>query len=174
MKKSLLLVGALVVTGSTLGGDLLACGEKFLMPSRGTRHQQAAALRKPASILVYVNPASALPRALEKVPVDETLRKAGYTPAAVTGPQEFEQALRQGGWDLVLVDLAESASLRAQLRGANAPTVLPVGYALSRSELSQARKDYQHVLSGPLKSQAFLEAIDDALALRDKLRSKGA
>lgn len=173
MRRHLLLVGVLVLASSSVGGDLLACGDKFLMASRGTRFQRAV-VRKPASILVYANPASALPRALEKVPVDETLRKAGYTPTSVADPQALDQALRQGSWDLVLADLADSTAVRDRLQGAGAPMLLPVAYGLSRSELSHARRNHPQVLRGPVKSQAFLEAIDDALALREKLQAKGA
>ena len=39
------------------------------------------------------------------------------------------------------------------------------------TELAQAKKDYQRVVKGPIKSQAFLEAIDDAVALREKLKA---
>jgi hypothetical protein len=39
------------------------------------------------------------------------------------------------------------------------------------TQLAQAKKDYQRVVKGPVKSQAFLEAIDDAVELRIKLRA---
>jgi DNA-binding NtrC family response regulator len=152
--------------------DLLACGDKFLVNSRGTRFQRAGAARQPANILVYANPASTLPKALEKVQVDDTLRKAGYRPTSVSGPNDLAQALKQGGWDLVLADLGDSAAIRTQLQGNGAPMVVPVMVNATGTEIAQAKKDYQRVLKGPFKSQAFLEAIDDALALRDKLRSK--
>jgi hypothetical protein len=170
MKKRLLVMGLLVLSSGS--GDLFACGDKFLVASRGTRFQRAAAARQPANILVYANPSSNLPKALERVMVDDTLRKAGYKPTSVAGPNELEQALRQGGWDLVLADLADSTAVRGRLQGTGAPMVLPVLYSATGSELAQAKKDYQRVLKGPVKSQAFIEAIDDALALREKLRSK--
>src|SRR5215831_14249575 len=37
---------------------LPACGDKFLISSRGTRYQRAPAARVPAAILIYTNPAS--------------------------------------------------------------------------------------------------------------------
>jgi hypothetical protein len=174
MKKTLLVVGCIVLTEA--GTDLLSCGDKFLVASRGTRFQRAAADRHPAKILVYANPASALPKALEKAMVEETLRKAGYQPTSVSDPNELEQALRRGGWDLVLADLADGTALRGRIQGSSsAPMVLPVVYNPSGAAIAQAKKDYQRVLKGPIKSQAFLDAIDDALALRDKLlRAKSA
>ncbi len=47
-----LLLGSVAVSQ-----PLMACGEKFLMRSRGTRFQRAAPARTAASILVYANPA---------------------------------------------------------------------------------------------------------------------
>jgi hypothetical protein len=170
MKKRMLIAGLLVLASA--GSDLLACGDKFLVASRGTRYQRAAVARRPANILVYTNTASALPKALERADVDATLRKAGYKPTSVSGPTELEQALRQGGWDLVVADLADGMAVSGRLQGASAPMVLPVAYNATGSAIAQAKKDYQRVLKGPVKSQAFLEAIDDALALREKLRSK--
>ena len=171
MKKHLLLVGLLVLAST--GSDLMACGDKFLVMSRGTRFQRAVA-RQPANILVYANPSSTLPKALERVMVDDTLRKAGYKPTSVSAPNDLEQALRQGGWDLVLADLNDSAALRARLQASGGPMVVPVVYNATGSEMAQAKKDYLRVLKGPFKSQAFLEAIDDALALKEKLRTKTA
>jgi hypothetical protein len=174
MKKRFLAVGILVLSGVGASGDLLACGDKFLVASRGTRYQRAAVARQPANILVYANTASALPKALERADVDATLRKAGYKPTSVSGPTELEQALRQGGWDLVVTDLADGMAVSGRLQGASAPMLLPVAYNVTGSELAQAKKDYQRVLKGPVKSQSFLEAIDDALVLRAKLRAKTA
>jgi DNA-binding NtrC family response regulator len=172
MKKRLLAVGVLVSCAAAGGADLLACGDKFLVVSRGTRFQRAATARQPANILVYANQASTLSTTLEKAKFDATLRKAGYRPTSVAGPNELEQALRQGGWDLVVADLADSTIVRGQLQGDRAPMVLPIVLNATGSEMAQAKKDYQRVLKGPIKSQALLEAIDDALALREKLRSK--
>jgi CheY-like chemotaxis protein len=168
MKTRLIVAGLLCVTHASQG--LLACGDKFLVASRGTRFQRADIARAPARILIYANPASALPKALEKAVVDSTLRKAGYRPTSVTDPGELEQALRQGGWDLVVTDLSDGTALRARLQGpGSAPMIVPVLHGATGTELALARKDYMRVIKGPIKSQAFLEAIDDALALREKL-----
>src|SRR5262245_60512878 len=120
------LVGAMVVWLGGIGAaePLLACGEKFLMRSRGTRFQRAALGRTAASILIYANPAFNLPKALANVPVDATLRKAGYRPTTVASPEEFTTAMGRGGWDLVLVDAAESSPLIARSENPNTPLVL--------------------------------------------------
>ena len=63
--------------------------------------------REAASILVYLPASSSLPKAFERVSEDVT-RKSGYRFINVD-TSELEQALRQGGWDLLLTDLADSA-----------------------------------------------------------------
>lgn len=173
MKSSLLALAVLFFYGIG-SGELLACGDKFLVASRGTRYQRAGQARQSAAILVYLHAASSLPKAFEKVS-DETVQKAGYRLTSVANASELEQALRQGGWDLVLTDLSDGASVRGRIRGAGGPMVVPVAYNVTGTELAQAKKDYQRVLKGPIKSQSFLDALDDALALRAKLlKSKTA
>jgi CheY-like chemotaxis protein len=174
MHKRLLAVGLLVLSGAGFTTDLLACGDKFLVSSRGTRFQRAATARQAAKILVYANPSSSLPKALERVIADDTLRKAGYQPTSVSGANELQQALRQGGWDLVLADLSDGPAVRVLLQGPSAPMVVPVVYNATGTEMAQAKKDYQRIVKGPVKSQSFLEAIDEALALREKLKTKTA
>ena len=172
MKMKLVVVGLLVLSGAVASTDLLACGNKFLIASRGTRFGKVAVARHPAAILVYVNPASTLPEALGNVPVEAILRKAGYRPTTVSDPAELEQALRQGGWDVVLADLSDSAALRGRFQGDGAPMVLPVVYQPARGVEKQAKKDYGRVLRAPFKGQRLLETIDDAVAVRVELQAK--
>lgn len=168
--KRLILSGILIAAGLFTSVDLSACGEKFLILSRGSRYQRASIARMSASILVYENPGSNITRALANVPVESVLRKAGYKPTVVSSVNEFESALSRGGWDLVVLDLAEGPRLISRMRG-NGPAVLPVAYNPSGSDLAAARKQFSRVLKSPAKSQAFLDAVDDAIAERLK---KGA
>jgi hypothetical protein len=156
----------LLISGTAVCGNLLACGDKFLVVGRGTRFQRASVPRPPAAILVYANPASNLPAALANVPVEATLSRAGYRPTTVSSAEEFDRAMRRGGWDLVLVDLAESRRLSDRVSGDNAPAVLPVVYNPTRTEWKEARRQYPSVLRSPTKTQLFLDTVDEALSLR--------
>lgn len=156
----------LLISGTGICGDLLACGDKFLVVGRSTRFQRASVPRPPAAILVYADPASNLPAALANVPIEATLSKAGYRPTTVSSAEEFDRAMRRGGWDLVLVDVAESRGLNGRVPGDNAPAVLPVVYNPTGTEWKQARRQYPSVLRTPTKTQAFLDTVDEALSLR--------
>jgi CheY-like chemotaxis protein len=167
MKKlSLVFMSALAVVAE----PLFACGDKFLVVSRGTRHQRAPLGRPSASILVYANPSTSLPQALSNVPIDKTLRRAGYRSTSVTTAEELEKALREHEWDLIVADIQEGNAIRARLDGRG--VVLPVIHAASVEELAKARKEYHLLLSAPTKAEAFLEAVDDAVALKQKNTAK--
>ena len=168
MKARLFLV--LVVWGVSAGvsSELLGCGNKFLVSSRGTRFGKAPIARAEASILVYASPTSPMSDAVGNVPVEQILVEAGYQPITVTDPGELDQALQQGAWDLVVADLADSADLRARLEGIDAPMVVPVLYQPTRAVMAQAKKEYERVVKAPLKSHRFVQTIDDAVALRSR------
>jgi hypothetical protein len=89
----------------------------------------------------------------------------------VTAADELDKALQQGVWDLVVTDLAEGPGIKGRLQGTKAPTLLPVAYQATGIEVAQAKKDFQRVLKGPVKSQAFLDAVDDVIAERWKQKT---
>ena len=169
MKTKLFAVG--ILSCVVWGSDLIACGDKFLVVSRGTRFQRSNAARHGANILVYASPNSTLPKALAKAEPDTTLVKAGYQPTLAQGTSDLDLALKQGGWDLIVADLTDSADVRvrSQIRGGTAPVILPVVFNATGTEIAQAKKEFQRVRKGPVRSQAVLRAIDDALAAKEKL-----
>lgn len=163
--KTRIVAALLVLAGPALCDPLLACGEKFLMGSRGTRFHRPA-VRQSAAILVYANPGLNLTRALASIPFESTLVRAGYRPTVVSSSEAFDSALGRGGWDLVVVDVADSQAVRSRAQGANAPIVLPVLFNATGPELDAAKRQHRRILKAPIKNQAFLDAIDDVLTLR--------
>jgi len=175
MAKRVLSASVALLLGLCASRDLIACGDKFLVISRGTRFQRSPSARSAADILIYASAASTLPKSLERIAKDDSLRKAGYRPVIVENTTELDQALKLSAWSLVIVDLPEARAIRDRIRGADAPMILPVALSPTGTELAQAKKDFQRVVKGPIKTQAFLMEVDDALALRQKLqRTKSA
>ena len=171
--RRLLVAGLFVLTGIGPTADLLACGDKFLIGSRGTRYQRARIAGRQAAVLVYINPGSALGKALANVDVADGLKKAGYRSASFGNAADLEKAIAQGGWDLVIADLSDGAAIRGRLpQGVPAPLVLPIAFNPTKAVFDQAKKDYPKVVKGPIKSQAFLDVLDDTVAYIDKQRSK--
>src|SRR5207302_5793899 len=143
-------VSGLVVLLASLGSIhlLVACGDKFLVSSRGTRYQHAAVAHGPAAILIYANPASEVPKALAGLSVSAALSQVGYRSTLVGSSAEFDAMLTRGGWDLVLVGMADAQALSQRVK--SGPGVLPV--VLTADALKQTRKQYPVVLKGPTSS----------------------
>jgi len=162
----------LALTAGCAGTGLLACGDKFLVVSRGTRFERAPLARQNVGILLYANPLSDLPKSIASLSVEATLRKAGYRPLSVSNIDEFDQALRAGGWELVVVDLADAPAASALLEGRAAPLVLPVALNSNRAALAEAKKRYKGVIDSPTRGQTYLDAIDDAIDRKLKAGAK--
>ena len=165
MKMKMVIVGLVLVSGAATAVPT-ACGDKFLLPSRGTRFQQPPRSRNPASILLYANPTSPLPRTLNRLSVSAALRRVGYRPLSVSTLEDLERALGEGAWDIVFVDLADGPAVRARVTGRATTVVLPVAAQPTSEEFAQARRQFPRVMKSPARSQAFVDAVDDAMAAR--------
>ncbi len=168
MKARATIAGLVLLAGFGFVDLLPGCGDKFLVASRGTRYQHAPVAYGPAAILIYTNPASDVPKALANVSVSATLTRVGYRPTLVGNAAEFEAMLSRGGWDLVLVGVADAQAVSQRVK--NNAGVLPV--VLTGEDLKKTRKLYPVVLKGPAKNEVFLETIADALAARPKAKTK--
>lgn len=158
-----LMMFCLAVSGSIS----LACGDKFLVSSRGTRHERAN-LPREAAILIYNNPASELPKLFESISAEAVLRKVGYRPTIVGSATQLENALRQGSWDLIVAGTEDLRALSNRVSRENVPALLPVLFNPTSSQLKQIKMEYPVLLKAPVKSQAFLDVIGDALAQKPK------
>lgn len=148
-----LLAGAIASTGR----DLAACGDKFLIASRGTRFQRAGLVRQPAAILIYAPSGSRMAATIDGLAVAGALSKVGYRPTVVATPDAIA-----GAWDLVVVDLADSPAV-PRVGGARPPAVIAVAFDASGATLAQARRDHAAVIRRPGRSRAVVDAVDDVL-----------
>lgn len=163
---------AFVALVFTLPGDALACGDKFLVPSRGARFHTRPADRASAAILLYARPGTALHETLRTQPVEARLRAAGYRPTVVTSDAGLQRVMRGVAWDVVVADLADAPGLVQRLAVSPAPILLPVVYDVPKPTLEDARRHYRQVLRSPSRDKAFLEAVDAAMAARARTRSR--
>ena len=166
------LVAAAVLALVVPPADLLACGDKFLVPGRGARFRDRAVNREAAAVLLYAPPGSGLNRTVQAQTVEASLRKAGYRPTLVTSETVFDSALHGRAWDVVVVDLADGPAIVRKLRATTAPHVLPVAYGASKAALNEARHQYRRVLDSPTKQRAIVHAVDDVVAERARTRGK--
>ena len=105
--------------------------------------------------------------------VADALAKVGYRPTVVADAGDLARQLREGRWDLVLVDLVDATALPAAFGTALAPAVVTVAYDTSGPALAQARRSYDGVIKKPGRSRAVVDAVDDALFARALRPSAG-
>lgn len=172
--RRIVLIVIAVLTATVGTHDVVACGDKFLVPSRGARFELSMAVRQRAAILLYAHPQSALASAVTRLSIDPALQKAGYRPTFVAGAGELEQALRRGGWDVVLADVADGPAVTRAVAMGDTPAVLAVVSETKGVDMSRTKKLYTVVLKTPKHSQSFIDAIDDAFVQRRTAQAKAA
>jgi hypothetical protein len=141
--------GALIlVLAVGLPGDLLACGDKFLVAGRGTRYQRPKTARA-AAVLIYADPASAVAASLKKAKVESLLKLEGHRATKVQTLQELSAVVSNGRYDVILTGNSESANVQRLLQASpDAATVLAV--------------------DDLVKNRSLLQAIDHAVSQRDQ------
>jgi hypothetical protein len=171
MRRRIMAALMTIACGTTFAGDLLACGEKYIMPTRPTRFARPPAAGHDEAILIYANPGSDLSRTLTKLSVAKALQTAGYRPTLTTDPMQFAAALNAGSWDLVVVDFADVRVADGARPNRRVDAVVPVSYSLRGDQFTQARRQYPEILKEPKSTRAFLEVIDAALEKQRKTQT---
>ena len=137
----------LVLLAVGITGDLIACGDKFLVAGRGTRYQRPKTARA-ASVLIYADPASAVAASLKKEKVESLLKLEGHRATRVQSLEELSAVVSSGRYDVILTATSDSANVQRLLQTSrDAATVLAVD---------------------DLKSRSLLQAIDTAVSQRDQ------
>src|SRR6476620_7566926 len=130
-----------------MGGDLLACGDKFLVAGRGTRYQRPKPARA-ASVLIYADPTSSVAATLKKEKVDSLLTLDGHRATRVQSLEELSAVVSSGRYDVILTAASDSANVQRLLQTSrDAATVVAVD---------------------DLKNRSLLQAIDTAVLQRDQ------
>jgi hypothetical protein len=171
MKRELTAAVLALLCAAGLAPELLACGDKFLVPARAARFNKPAPPRD-ASILLYVNDASELFRTMNRLSVEATLQKAGYRPTVVRTNPELTNALSQRMFDLVVLDATDASRVDDSRRVSVGRAVLPVAYTVNGDQWKLAREQYPAAVKGPKNAGAFVEMIDAALDKHRAVRAK--
>jgi len=158
-------VVVLLAMGAFLGTDLLACGDKFLVSGRGTRYQRPKSARA-AQVLIYADPASGLPEALQKVPVGKLLKREGHQTTTVASLDQLAAVLAAGRYDVVLVANTVVSAVQRVL-GASADGPVLVAFCVKPGPESSFPQG-PCAVKAPVRGGNLLEAIDDAVLEHDR------
>ena len=146
MRRSFGVLALVLVVG--LPGDLLACGDKFLVAGRGTRYQRPKTARA-ASVLIYADPSSAVATALKKAKVESLLKLEGHRATKVQTLKELSAVVSNGRYDVILTGNSDSVSVQKMVEGSRDAAIV-----VAVDEL--------------VKGYSLLQAIDHAVAQRDQ------
>jgi len=162
--KKLMLAGVAAAT-LTMAADALPCGDKLVVVGRGRPRRLKGV--QAAAILVYADPAGALPAALDEGNLRKDLERAGHRIRSVSTRQELTAALGTGTYDLLMTDYRSAEALEADAKAApSRPTVLPTLYNPSPADLAAAERQYHCVMKTPGKENDYLAVVNEALVER--------
>ena len=148
MKSAIRVLGLVAAVGLYMGGDVFACGDKFLMSGRGTRYQRPKTARA-ASILIYTAASTGLPSVVPNAKVQSALKQEGHRATTVSTFEQLSAILQGGHFDVVLAASGVAASVEQLLAGSPDAAVVVALYASP-------------------KEGALLKAIDKAVERRDR------
>jgi hypothetical protein len=155
-----------------LGGSaaVLGCGDKFVVLGRGMHFGRVSGAKFPGAVLIYVNPASHMPAAMKEFRLETTIKAAGHKTRVVESAADFEQALASGKYDIVLADIADSPDIQKGVAtAASKPSVIPVLYKPTPSELAAVEKKYGCLIApASSRSADLLPVLDQAMQSRAK------
>ena len=170
MRHGLIAAVLVILCAAASASDLLACGDKYFVPTRDIRFNKPSFARQDVAVLVYASNMSELSRVMNKQGVEATLQKAGYPLTVVRTDPELTTALARRNWDLVVVDAAEVTRVDSSRKSGAA--VLPVNSTLSGEQQKLARQQYPALVKAPKNAGAFLEMIDAAVERQRTAREK--
>jgi hypothetical protein len=143
-----------------------ACGDKFLMAGRGAKFQRAYASVYPGKLLIYSQSSKNTKTAIRDPQLHKALRQAGHTVSIIDDWTLFENALRSGPVDVVLVDVAEASRLQA-IVASSAAHPDPM-YIVSSNNSAAACAGLNCRLKASDKPLKYLEEVESVLKTRAK------
>ena len=150
-----------------------ACGDKLMLSLGNVRYGQVNGSAHPAVILAYTPRNSPVADVVKELELQSAAKRAGVTFYSLDDPARLDEALKSQKYDLLLVDAGDADSLEGQVQSSKT-LVLPVVYQSSKAAAAEEEKKFHCVLTAPNSAGRYLSAIDRAMEVKQKTRSKRA
>ena len=158
---TIVLLGGLLAASSAA----VACGDKFMIVGRCVDYLRIHSAQHPGHVLILWNSNSKAAAAIRDVKLQDFLQQAGHRVNIMEESESTPEAIKSGGYNVVLVDAVDADRLRLAL--VDTPTrVLPVMLEATDAEVHQVRQNYRSALNvrrPPIKRSQLLVAVDDAM-----------
>lgn len=138
-----------------------ACGDKFLRVGRGARYQGGYVAIRPACILLYARPGSALAGTMRELA--PTLKRAGHHPLVLEDSAAMAAAMSRDHPNLILAAIEDVGAVEKAVGESARTDVLPLLVHPSTDAREAALRDYHHVAESPGRKQDLLARIDDVM-----------
>ena len=117
-----------------------ACGDKLAMIGGGVSFERLSQTAHPGRVVLLIAPDSPFSQAETELKLTDSLRRTGHSVRRVASEAELETALHQEGADVVVVYWTDAGTVNDRLVAgtSGAPTVVPVVYHATASQLSDA------------------------------------
>lgn len=150
-------VGCLALAAADVDG----CGDKFLRVGRGARYQGGYVAIRPACILLYARPGSALAVTMHELA--PTLKRAGHNPMVLEDSGAMASAMSRDHPTLILAAIEDIGAVEKAVGPAARADVLPLLVHPSADAREAALREYHHVAESPGRKQDLLARIDDVM-----------
>jgi len=158
---TILVLAGLVATSPVA----IACGDKFVIVGRCVDYLRIHAAQHPGHVLILWSPNSKAAAVIRDVKLQDFLQQAGHRVNIMEESGSTAEAIKAGGYNVVLVDAVDADRLRLDLEG-TATRVLPVMFQATDAEVRQVRQNYRSALNvrqTQIKRSQLLAAVDDTM-----------
>ncbi len=164
----LLLVLAAVVVQSG-AESVQACGDKFLLASRGAKFRQAYAAIYPASVIVFARPERSSAKAMRDPRFLADLKQAGHRVSLIDDERALSRALQADRIDVLLTDAADADQVATRANAApTKPRILPVMFKPTKEAAKAVEARYETCLKSDDRPGRYLATIDEMMKARKK------
>ena len=169
MKPGLLRIGLITLAALAGGQDLLACGDKYLMPGRGVGYAQLYKAKVPGSIVIFAPADPAGAGALRSAQLQAALRAVGHRLTVVQDEPQVKKLLAAGGVDIVMSDLGKTTIVAtpSPATGARA-TVVPVMLQGNKLGPTACSGSFECQLKNGDRLERFLTTVNKVMEARAK------
>ena len=164
MSKRLLALLIVLCFASAAFSPLYACGDKFLVNSRGIKQSLVYAAPHPGSVLLYRNADSKLAMSYLNEELQRDLTRAGHEVQVVQNAAELNEALEYGAFDVVIGDIADIGTLETGMQSLDVkPLLLPIMGKVSKGDIKKAEGQYGRVLKASHGSSTMILFVNDTV-----------
>ncbi len=171
--RKLLDAALLLAFWGLIGTTAFACGDKLVLTIGTLRFRQVNESPRPASILAYTPRNSLVSGVMKELERQSAAKRSGLTFYSLDDPAKLDEVLRAQKYDLLLVDAGDAETLERHAQSVpSKPVVLPVVSLSSKAAATEAEKKFHCVLTAPNSPGRYFSAIDRAMELKLKARSR--